>query len=374
MRVGLAGTGDRPKRLRYAELNGASIPFLVTEYAKRGSLRCNLDRDVTLAPARQFSWHTLVGFALDTASGMAYLHSKGIVHRDLKPDNLLVFESPPRHPAPPLSANGLQVRRAPTNHHVLESKWFVKVTDFGTARVIGMHSKAKVPKATAVAVAAAAAIPATAPTAATAGGGGGDGKGDVKLLLPAQSQPVYEDDAWCQVEGNANLTSYDMGTPEYMAPELHCRERIGPEVDIFAYGITLWEIVTRDRPFRGGSSVRAGPGEIRRRVVQELDGPGYRMGRPTPPDYASAQYTLWIERCWHTAWGDRPTFQQLKRGMQEIQRQLADSTDNRQLWGVRVAAAGPPDNIDLAKSSGSFVGPTPVAATYPGTGWSTHIN
>ena len=75
-------------------------PFLVAEYMPRGSLRDVLDdRDVTLNVTR------CLGFALDAARGMAFLHSlkPPRIHNDLKSDNLLV-----------------------------SNNWVVKVSDFGS--------------------------------------------------------------------------------------------------------------------------------------------------------------------------------------------------------------------------------------------------
>eukprot|EP00117_Sycon_ciliatum_P047819 scpid21972/ scgid6178/ Probable serine/threonine-protein kinase drkC; Receptor-like kinase 3; Receptor-like kinase C; Vesicle-associated receptor tyrosine kinase-like protein 3 len=79
-------------------------PFLVMEYAKRGSLKALLQNSsVTIS-------HTdRLRFMLDAAKGMEYLHGlhPPVVHRDLKCSNLLVTE-----------------------------RWVVKVADFGTARLM----------------------------------------------------------------------------------------------------------------------------------------------------------------------------------------------------------------------------------------------
>lgn len=57
----------------------AGAPFLVLEWAPRGSLRAVLaDSTIPLPAAMQDK------FALDTCRGMAFLHSKARAHRDLK--------------------------------------------------------------------------------------------------------------------------------------------------------------------------------------------------------------------------------------------------------------------------------------------------
>ena len=79
-------------------------PFLVMEYIARGSLAAILsDMSVSLTHSDSLK------FMLDTAKGMVYLHSTvpSTIHRDLKPSNLLVTE-----------------------------RWVVKVSDFGTARLV----------------------------------------------------------------------------------------------------------------------------------------------------------------------------------------------------------------------------------------------
>jgi hypothetical protein len=81
------------------------LPFLVTEYMERGSLR------KVLSDSPDIAWPQKLQFALDTARGMQHLHSLGAIHRDLKSGNLLVTQG-----------------------------FRIKVADFGTARLAGMSS------------------------------------------------------------------------------------------------------------------------------------------------------------------------------------------------------------------------------------------
>ena len=46
-----------------------------------------------------------------------------------------------------------------------------------------------------------------------------------------------------------SYTSSVLGTPEFMAPELY-EEYYGTEVDIYAFGMALLEMLTREAPYR----------------------------------------------------------------------------------------------------------------------------
>jgi eukaryotic-like serine/threonine-protein kinase len=85
--------------------------------------------------------------------------------------------------------------------------------------------------------------------------------GAVRLIDFDMAQPVPEKPV---------KFSKNPGTPGYMAPEQLKREPMDARADIFAFGVSAYELVTNQKPFPGDS-----PGEI---LAAQL-----RSGGPIPP-------------------------------------------------------------------------------------------
>jgi serine/threonine protein kinase len=66
------------------------------------------------------------------------------------------------------------------------------------------------------------------------------------------------------------------GTPAYMSPEQLLRVPITHRVDIFAFGVTAYELLTGQKPFPGDT-----PGEI---LSRQLDRSGFIPPRAHNPD------------------------------------------------------------------------------------------
>ena len=142
-----------------------------------------------------------VDVAIQVASALAAAHEAGIVHRDIKPENIM-----------------------------LRPDGYVKVLDFGIAKLAEQEAPATMPK-------------------------------DEALLL---------------VE--TNLGSI-LGTVRYMSPEQACGAQVDKGTDIWSLGVVLYEMVTGHAPFTGDT-----PGEVMTSILEKEPPPLTSYNRQTPAE------------------------------------------------------------------------------------------
>lgn len=168
-------------------------------------------------------WSEIVRVYLQAGRGLLAAHRAGLVHRDFKPNNVLVGDD-----------------------------GRVRVVDFGLARPAAY-----------------------------------DPSGD--LILPADTSPglILEADGSQVASADdtqpSDLTGHGIisGTPAYMAPEQHAGETATPQSDQFAFAVSLWEALYRQRPF---------PGRTAFAVANAI-----ANGELTPPPERS-RVPIWVER------------------------------------------------------------------------------
>jgi len=245
---------------------------LCYEYCNEGSLQEYLFSKNAIA------WNKLLHFALDAANGIKFLHDNGIIHRDINSRNILV-------------------------HEVSPDVLIAKVCDFGIARKV-------------------------------------------------QKRPIRTYTSFQEVQRQENYVSrsklsvsnagYHMddsltggcGTVSHMPPELIKNIEFGIlehkmrskyaeydySVDVFAFGIVLWEILTRSDVY---------PNLRTRKSVQQFVLNG---NRPEIPDFCPRPLARLMTRCWDTTPSSRPSFLDIVIQLEA----MADSPVPRSIREMRI--------------------------------------
>eukprot|EP00053_Salpingoeca_punica_P018620 m.183210 g.183210 ORF g.183210 m.183210 type:complete len:1272 (-) comp17471_c0_seq2:580-4395(-) len=146
-----------------------------------------------------------------------------------------------------------------TGNLLVSDRWVVKVADFGTATLYDIESS-------------------------------------IQAQHEQQTYRTHSINSSGSDERQPLLTQ-EVGTPLYMAPEVIQRKKYGPGIDVYSFGIILWEVYTRKEPFFEVS----GPSNVLFRAVQS-------GVRPTIPNRCPTVYKCLMEACWSNRVKDRPPF------------------------------------------------------------------
>ena len=120
------------------------------------------------------------------------------------------------------------------------------------------------------------------------------------VLLDENMHPLITDFGLSRVlsANDAQMTG-NVGTPLYMAPEVFDGEQYDEKVDVYSYGMLVYELISLHRPFYD---------------VADLDKGGYvrlgqlvRSGRRPTLDGVPPEWQDLIVQCWHQEPAKRPT-------------------------------------------------------------------
>jgi serine/threonine protein kinase len=112
------------------------------------------------------------------------------------------------------------------------------------------------------------------------------------------------------------------GTPLWMSPEVLQGKDLNEKVDIYSYGIVLWEMLTGEEPFTDHDSYNA--------FVQAVC---IEKERPPIPEDMHASLSNLLELCWHATPEMRPTFETIIGMLDEAMVDCTiPDTDAAQMW------------------------------------------
>lgn len=96
-----------------------------------------------------------------------------------------------------------------------------------------------------------------------------------------------------------NLLGDDPGTYRWMAPEMYKHKPYGRKVDVYSFGLLLWELVTGSLPYEDMTPLQAAFAVVNKNL------------RPAIPLSCPAALKRLIEQCWSWSPEKRPEFQQI---------------------------------------------------------------
>nr|GMC88217.1 serine/threonine-protein kinase HT1-like [Ipomoea batatas] len=105
----------------------------------------------------------------------------------------------------------------------------------------------------------------------------------------------------------------DPGTYRWMAPEMIKRKPYGRKVDVYGFGLILWELVTGSIPYEDMTPVQAAFAVVNKNM------------RPTVPVDCPPAMKALIEQCWSLHPEKRPEFPQIVKLLEQFESSLADS-------------------------------------------------
>eukprot|EP00882_Tetradesmus_deserticola_P028491 GHRQ01031745.1.p1 GENE.GHRQ01031745.1~~GHRQ01031745.1.p1 ORF type:complete len:297 (+),score=127.30 GHRQ01031745.1:3-893(+) len=99
--------------------------------------------------------------------------------------------------------------------------------------------------------------------------------------------------------GQTHRSTHTLGTVSHMAPELLRFGKMSPAVDVFSFGIMMWELATARVAFKG---LHYGA------IIEHVALLGER---PPMPEGAPEDFRLLLSSCWHADAQQRPAFDQV---------------------------------------------------------------
>ena len=119
------------------------------------------------------------------------------------------------------------------------------------------------------------------------------------ILLDDSYNAKITDFGLSRLKAQERSMTGNCGTVQWMAPEILANESYAEPADVYSYGIILWELLTRECPYKGMNSIQCALAVLNKNA------------RPSLPHWCPLDIRELIEECTGKIPTSRPTFSQI---------------------------------------------------------------
>ncbi|KAI3745247.1 hypothetical protein L1987_58356 [Smallanthus sonchifolius] len=137
------------------------------------------------------------------------------------------------------------------------------------------------------------------------------------LLMDENDVVKVADFGVARVKAQTGVMTAETGTYRWMAPEVIEHKSYDLKVDVFSFGIVLWELLTGKLPYEYLTPVQAAIGVVQKGL------------RPTIPKNTQPKLAKLLVRCWQKDSSLRPNFSEIIDILKKISTEVENAEDRR---------------------------------------------
>ncbi|KAF8022645.1 hypothetical protein BT93_F0227 [Corymbia citriodora subsp. variegata] len=132
------------------------------------------------------------------------------------------------------------------------------------------------------------------------------------LLMEENEVVKITDFGVARVQTQSGVMTAETGTYRWMAPEVIEHRPYDHKVDVFSFGVVLWELLTAKLPYEDLTPLQAAIGVLHKGL------------RPTIPEHTHPDLEKLLNKCWEREPSLRPEFSEIVETLQQIAKTAQD--------------------------------------------------